>query len=130
MSNTIFSLVLIAFSAISLYAQNKQDYYWPFGKDQGIELGVQATEFDFNKRPFEPEQRNGGLEFDRNNASICDKDGNLLFYTNGCAVANREHQVMPHGDSLNYGYYFQTWWLDDCGNGYPGGQDIRFYQIL
>ena len=65
-----------------MLAQNKQDYYWPFGTDQGRnEPGVQAIEFDFSKLPFEPEQRNGGLEFDQNNASICDKDGNLLFYT-------------------------------------------------
>ena len=112
-----------------MLAQNKQDYYWPFGTDQGRnEPGVQAIEFDFSKLPFEPEQRNGGLEFDQNNASICDKDGNLLFYTNGCAVANREHQIMPNGDSLNYGFFFQSWWLDDCGNGYPGRQDIMILQ--
>ena len=102
----------------------KQDYYWPFGKDQGNELGVQASEFDFNYKPFEPRVREGGLEFDQNNASICDKDGNLLFYTNGCAVANRLHEVMPNGDSLNYGFFFSDRWRDDCSFGYPGRQDI------
>lgn len=118
-------ILIVYIHHIHLSAQNKQDYYWPFGKDQVLEQsGTQASEFDFNKQPFEPSFRDAGLEFDQNNASICDKDGNLLFYTNGCAVANRLHEVMPHGDSLNYGNFFQTLWLDDCGNGYPGRQDI------
>lgn len=33
-------------------------------------------------------------------ASICDSLGNLLFYTNGLFVWNREHSVMPNGDSI------------------------------
>jgi hypothetical protein len=97
---------------------------WFFGSDQGIEEGIQALQFNFNERPFEPQMSNNGLEFDRNNASICDAEGNLLIYTNGCAVANRNHEIMPNGDSLNYGEFFQTFWRDDCGNGYPGRQDI------
>ena len=107
-----------------LLSQNKRDYYWPFGKDQSFEPGVQATEFDFNALPFEPQERQGDLEFDRNNASISDYEGNLLFYSNGCAVANRLHQIMPNGDSINEGGFFDIQWRGDCGNGYPGRQDI------
>ncbi len=107
------------------YCQDKRDYYWPFGSDQDLSIpDTQASEFDFNDRPFAPSFREAGLEFDQNNASICDKEGNLLFYTNGCAVANRNHEVMMNGDSINAGYYFDSWWLGDCGNGYPGRQDI------
>ena len=108
-----------------LSAQSKQDYYWPFGQDQNLdESGVQAFEFDFNDRPFSPKARNGGLNFDQNNASICDKDGNLLFYTNGCAVANRFHEMMPNGDSINSGPFFDIFWGGDCRYGYPGSQNI------
>lgn len=117
-----FLLILISTTIVS--SQNKRDYRWFFGSDQGIEEGIQALQFNFNERPFEPQQSNNGLEFDQNNASICDEEGNLLFYTNGCAVANRNHEIMPNGDSLNYGIFFQTFWRDDCGNGYPGSQDI------
>jgi hypothetical protein len=34
---------------------------------------------------------------------MSDADGNLLFYTNGCQVANRYNVVMPNGDGLNPG---------------------------
>ncbi len=33
-------------------------------------------------------------------ATICNSSGNLLFYTNGLVVWNREHSVMPNGDSI------------------------------
>lgn len=36
-------------------------------------------------------------------ASISDSSGNLLFYTNGQEVWNRNHEVMPNGDSLELG---------------------------
>jgi hypothetical protein len=109
----------------TLFSQSKQDYIWFFGKDQNFaQEGIQGIRFDFNEKPFKPEGAGQGLSFDRNNASICDKDGNLLFYTNGCAVANREHQVMPNGDSINAGNFFDLVWQGDCRNGYPGRQDI------
>ena len=31
------------------------------------------------------------------------KNGNLLFYTNGCAVMDRNLNLMPNGDSINSG---------------------------
>ncbi len=123
------NLLLVSLSIVFLIhdgsCQDKRDYYWPFGSDQDLSVpDTQASEFDFNNKPFEPSFREAGLEFDQNNASICDKDGNLLFYTNGCAVANRNHEIMMNGDSINAGNFFDSFWLGDCGNGYPGRQDI------
>lgn len=34
--------------------------------------------------------------------SMCDSNGNFLFYSNGLAVYNRYGNIMPNGDSLNY----------------------------
>ena len=119
--SAIIFLLLLAGSVVS---QSKQDYNWFFGKDQvsGPEFG--AIHWDFNEQPFIPSTRDAGLEFDRNNASISTKEGELLFYSNGCAVANRLHQMMPNGDSINAGEFFDVVWQGDCGNGYPGRQDI------
>jgi len=119
---TFLFFSIVSFNA---YSQNKQDYVWMFGNDQNLQReGIQGIRFDFNEKPFEPEGADQGLSFDQNNASICDKDGNLLFYTNGCAVANRDHQIMPNGDSINSGNFFDMLWRGDCRNGYPGGQEI------
>ncbi len=125
-NNFILCLALvIILSPSSVSAQSKQDYIWFFGNDQNInEEGIQGIRFDFNDKPFQPVVATNGLSYDQNNASICTPEGELLFYTNGCAVANREHQIMPNGDSINAGLYFDTFWLGDCKNGYPGGQDI------
>ncbi|MBK9046715.1 MAG: hypothetical protein IPL74_08430 [Bacteroidetes bacterium] len=56
--------------------------------------------------------RNGTIDYDTAlaaafsfrgcDASICDSAGNLLFYTNGLAVMNAQHDTMVNGDSLNY----------------------------
>lgn len=42
----------------------------------------------------------GALQAVEGNASISDKNGNLLFYTNGQVVYNRNHTLMPNGTGL------------------------------
>lgn len=110
--------MLLSFMAWS----QKEDYYWPFGQDNSQTPEPETLVFDFNNIT-EVETREG-LEFGQMNASICDADGNLLFYTNGCAVANRLHQVMPNGDSINAGLFFDFVWQGRCDWGYPGRQNV------
>ena len=43
------------------------------------------------------------FNFESTMAATVDSNGQLLFYTNGCAVANRDHQLMPNGTDLNPG---------------------------
>jgi len=119
----LFSLLM--FYSSLLLSQSKQDYLWLFGSDREPEPGIQAYRFDFNIKPFTILKSENGVKFAGNNASICDKNGNLLFYTNGCAVLNREAKIMPNGDSINPGLFFDTLWEGDCiNNGYPGTQNI------
>ena len=82
-----------------------------------------AYRFDFNLKPFEVIKSENGIGFAQNNASICDKDGNLLFYTNGCAVLNRDAKIMPNGDSLNYDIWQDLSGHNQCKYGYPGTQN-------
>jgi len=118
-------LLFCLFWAVSISAQNKQDYVWIFGDDQNSEEeGVQNLLFDFNKRSFEPRANTNALEFDQNNVSICNNQGELLYYSNGCAIANREHKLLLNGDSINAGPFFDILWRGDCSFGYPGLQDI------
>ncbi len=120
----LFTIALWAVGMTNLIAQNKQDYYWPLGYTTTLDPEFPGLEFNFRDKPFEPGIRNGDLVFDQMNASVCDKDGKLLFYTNGCAVANRNHEIMPNGEDINVGSFFNDFWGGDCIRGYPGPQEI------
>ena len=45
------------------------------------------------------------MRFWRTNASLCDTAGNLLFYTNGVFIANRNNDTMLNGSGLNPSFY-------------------------
>ena len=104
---------------LSLSGQHKFDYYWPFGGSPSRE----GSQLNFQKKQVESETRENVIFFDRTNASICDAEGNLLFYTNGCRVADSTHQIMPNGDSLNFNLFY-TDWIFDCFSGYFEKQGI------
>ncbi len=112
------------FMFTNCYGQNKSDYIWFGGRDSQAENGIEGFMLDFNDGALSIEPLQSALSFDMNNVSICDKDGKLLFYSNGCAVANVDHEIMENGEGINDGEFFEFFWEDDCKNGYPGLQDI------
>jgi hypothetical protein len=118
---------LLCFALSLCTGQNKQDYNWLFGHDPDFDpgTGIQGIIMDFNISDDIVSLREGGLSITGYCSSISDRNGNLLFYSNGCAIANAEHEVMPHGDSLNRGEgFFELLWGNDCAYGYPGRQNI------
>ncbi len=87
------------------------------------EGGQNGYTMDFLRNKGEPAYVKIPQGFADNNASICDANGYLMFYFNGCAVMNRYHHVMPNGDSINSGSWFDLYWKD-CKYGYPGHPKI------
>lgn len=83
-----FIFVLIIF-ATTAFAQ-KEAAIWYFGNNAGLDFnsGSPAT------------LTNGKLVTREGCATISDKDGNLLFYTDGTIVYNKNHQIMPNGTGL------------------------------
>ncbi|MFT6338496.1 MAG: hypothetical protein ACJATI_005270 [Halioglobus sp.] len=129
MMNIKVVFLFVLFASNSAITQDKRDYQWFLGSDQQIGIEIRALKFDFNNQPFAPELRDKGLNFDQNNVSICNKDGELLLYSNGCAIANREHEVMMNGDGINNGEFFDDFWYSgSCRFGYPGTQDMLILQ--
>ncbi len=55
------------------------------------------------------------MKFDAAQANMSDSAGNLLFYTNGCWIANATGDTMINGDSLNPGNFADGY----CTYGYP-----------
>ncbi|MBK8845566.1 MAG: T9SS type A sorting domain-containing protein [Bacteroidetes bacterium] len=49
------------------------------------------------------------MNFEFANASICDSNGTLLFYTNGVYIANAQDDTMLNGSGLNPSWYTTQW---------------------
>lgn len=73
-----------------MYAQ-KEANFWFFGNNAGL---------NFNTSPPTPLQ-NGQMLAVEGCGTISDKNGNLLFYTDGMTVWNKNHNVMQNGTGLN-----------------------------
>lgn len=82
-------LILTLLVTLPSYAQ-KEAAIWYFGYGAGL---------DFNSGNPVP-LTNGKLFTNEGCTSISDKNGNLLFYTDGSIVYDRNHQVMPNGSGL------------------------------
>ncbi|MFS4467910.1 T9SS type B sorting domain-containing protein [Maribacter sp. 2210JD10-5] len=66
---------------------------WYFGQNAGINFGDGTTALPFTLS-------DGVLVTDEGCSSVSDKNGNLLFYSDGVNVYNRAHYRMPNGDNL------------------------------
>lgn len=93
----ITKFISLLFLLIPFYTNaQKQGNIWYFGDHAGL---------DFNNNP-PLSLLNGQTDFPLPNhwnegcSSISDSSGNLLFYTNGMKVWNKEQQVMPNGNNL------------------------------
>ena len=73
----------------SAYGQNEGNV-WYFGSKAGISFNGSAP------KPL----TDGALSTLEGCATISDKKGNLLFYTDGVKVFNRNHKTMPNGTNL------------------------------
>lgn len=92
-------ILIVAHMALhSVAFGQKEGYHGVFG--EGIQI-------DFNTSPptitYPPTSlgRYDPMSAWEGTATISDKDGNLLFYTDGMVVWNKHHQVMPNGTSIH-----------------------------
>ncbi len=98
---TIAILLLLTCGSIIAFAQ-KQQNVWTFGLNAGV---------DFNYSP--PVAIKTGIRSERGCASISDNKGNLLFYSDGYHVWDRNGNIMPNGNNITrhlasywpYAYY-------------------------
>lgn len=121
---TLVCLFSACFNVV--YSQKKLDYVWPIGYGEeyhspttGLVQG--GILMNFNSSP--PSLSLHSFLSDVPQAGICDTDGHLLVYTDGCRIYNRKHTLMLNGDTLNPGKVFNSF----CdGGGYPLWQGCLF----
>ncbi|MFT4759698.1 MAG: hypothetical protein ACI9XO_004213 [Paraglaciecola sp.] len=97
----------ILFLSVVSIAQ-KQDFQWLFGYNSQSSL-TGGCVLDFNYEPPITYEQDRELNFDVTVGSVCNKEGDLLFYTNGINIHNHAHQLIKNGDSLNPGNYANDW---------------------
>ena len=90
----IFLLLLTVYCLLqTAHAQNpdiKRTYNWYFGANAGLNFSSGA-----------PAALTNGQLVSDNSATISDTAGNLLFYTDGKSIWNKNNLVMPNGTGLN-----------------------------
>lgn len=86
-----FTSLLFLLSVLLVTSTAAQfDNNWYFGRKAGLQFGVNGPQVLHNSAMTSSEAA----------ASISDEDGNLLFYSSGVQVFNRNHQLMQNGDNL------------------------------
>ena len=85
-----FLVILISLFTLTIYPQAGPNSNWYFGSNAGITFnsGIPVA------------LTNGSLLTTEGVATISDNSGNLLFYTNGVSVWNRNHLIMNNGTGL------------------------------
>lgn len=103
-----FTIIYSIFLA-PISGQQKLDYVWPLGygpefhPPTGIVQG--GVLMDFSDAP--PSLSLHSFISRSQKAGICNSSGQLLAYTDGCNIYNREHAIMLNGDSLNPGKVYE-----------------------
>ncbi|MGH2552296.1 MAG: hypothetical protein ACRDEB_01200, partial [Chitinophagaceae bacterium] len=92
MHKTYLIFLFIVFASLQTAAQ--QNNIWYFGLKSGLNFNTVPA----SSPPIAID--NSAMIADEGCSSICDKNGELLFYTNGVTVYNRSHQVMMNGNNL------------------------------
>jgi len=95
-------LIIICFLAfITVKAQSfSSDCEYEPPREANIWYFVNMAGLDFNDGTVTPLTNNNVLTLGKSTAVISDENGQLLFFTDGKKVWNRNFQVMPHGGQL------------------------------
>ncbi|MBM2816669.1 MAG: Protein of unknown function precursor [Ignavibacteria bacterium] len=92
---TIQIIIILILISGNLFCQ-KEASNWYFGKYAGITFNTNSK--------YPTALTDGKMNAIVYCTSISDKDGNLLFYTNGNQIWNRRHKIMKNGDSLELNF--------------------------
>lgn len=112
----VLTLLVLCLYAPILPAQDQHDYTWLLGSNNNNPAGFFGADY---------------IHFDQGVPTVqffvspmdlwvpcimSDEHGNLLFYTNGCKILNKQHALMENGDNINSGSTHDLYCIN---TGYP-----------
>ncbi len=102
------TLFTILFCALFLTVQSQNHgNIWYFGEGAGLDFNSGSPEVLVDGMVFGDPVFELEFLYSEGTATISDAFGDLLFYSNGEQVWNRDHEVMPNGDDI-MGMYSST----------------------
>ena len=110
--NKIIYILFILF-VFKLNAQKKVkklDYIWLMGynniqnQPNPPNYGTSVIDFNYNPPKIFKLEKQIKISIELANASICNKEGKLLLFTNGCHVEDSTFNMIKNSDELNPGY--------------------------
>ncbi|MCX7736937.1 MAG: T9SS type A sorting domain-containing protein [Candidatus Kapabacteria bacterium] len=93
----MFRYLIIFFLSFTLAFSQKEAHIWYFGEGAGLKFDNSSNS------PFV--LTDGAMIAPEGCCTISDFEGNLLFYTNGETIWNRNHQILKNGDGLSGSIY-------------------------
>lgn len=139
----IFYFIAVSFSFSQPINDYKYDFNWITGQDSTNEPKFNLTDdcmhFNFNSDTLLITKESGLANFYNTSASISDRNGNLLFFTNGCHVFNKNYQIMENGEYINApedienhcdGIYNTGYWLPQGALILPRFENDSIYDLL
>jgi len=110
-----FLLFLLPYLSLSQDGYGNQLIFGRFNDTQ-----PSGTLLNFNGDTLKIEPIDKPMELEGSCAIMCDSVGKLLFYSNGCYIADATHQMMVNGDSIGKGY-LESSFCNTGGNPTPQG---------
>ncbi|MBX2929577.1 MAG: T9SS type A sorting domain-containing protein [Saprospiraceae bacterium] len=124
-----FLCIYFSFCALYVCAQDKYDYIWVGGYGNVTQPEYNTPErlqggiwIDFHQKPLEVSYFTIPINMD-GHSSICDQDGQFLFYSDGCVVVNRDHEIMVNGHGIEAGTFPS---VDKCKNSFNDQEVLAF----
>lgn len=104
-----------------LFAQVSPDQFWILGADENTnQSGYGNAILQFTSNNVQVTTQDLHMNFESAVANMADSTGNLLFYTNGCSIANADGETMENGEGINPGT-MHDWTCETSGYIAPFG---------
>lgn len=104
MKNSILLLAVWIMVLPSLLFSQKFDNVWVMGYNWDADPEAETYRLNFDTFPPRLEIYPGDIRIGDAYAGFCDSSGNLQVYTNNCAVANGEGNIITNGDTMTAGF--------------------------
>ena len=118
----------VLFFCVSVQVGNSQNAYdnnWLIGYG-AFSDALEVARFNFDGGEMDLLTDTIGAKFRGQNLVMSDREGNLLFYSNGCKLWDADHNVIPGSDPLLPGEFHEEWCVGGSWKGMPRVNNDRF----